>query len=196
MRRDGPVDPHLVTEAWSRRWPECRPIAHELTFAYNNRWVRFHSLPGSKRYPDTESEYAVVLHRHNTVLDELDIPGPLLVITADWTDVAGTSFDLRRARARLAADGVHWQTILEDPEHPAYTQLYISTRPWKTGIVDDILRAVADDELGGVILAPADLRWLYHPYDGGADVILQTPAERDTLEERHRTWLSTDPSGL
>ncbi|UWP80436.1 DUF3885 domain-containing protein [Dactylosporangium fulvum] len=200
VRQDGPIDPHLATETWNSRWPECRPIAHELKIAYTNRWIRFHSLPQSKRYPDTEPEYAVVLHRHNTVLDELDVRGSLLVITADWTDVAGVSFDPRQTRARLAADGVHWQTILEDPdddpEYPAYTQLYISTRPWKTGIADDILRAVADDELGGVILAPSDLRWLYHPYDGGADVILPTPAERDTLKERHQTWLSTHPSGL
>lgn len=41
-----------------------------------------------------------------------------------------------------------------------------------------------------------EFRWLYHPYDGGVDVILPTPAERDTLKERHQTWLSTHPSGL
>ena len=63
-------------------------------------------------------------------------------------------------------------------------------------MVDGLLRAVADDEIGGVILGPADLRWLYHPYDGGADVILPTPFERDALKERHPAWLSRHPAGL
>jgi hypothetical protein len=35
-----------------------------------------------------------------------------------------------------------------------------------------------------------DLRRLYDPYDGGADVILCTWAERDAVKERHRAWLS------
>ncbi|TQS31246.1 hypothetical protein FLW16_00640 [Microbispora sp. KK1-11] len=41
-----------------------------------------------------------------------------------------------------------------------------------------------------------DLRWLYHPYDGGADVIAPTRTERDALKERHRDWLSAHPLGL
>lgn len=34
-----------------------------------------------------------------------------------------------------------------------------------------LLRAVADDRAHDVIVAPADVRWLFHPYDGGMDVI-------------------------
>lgn len=55
---------------------------------------------------------------------------------------------------------------------------------------------VADDELGNVIISPMDLRWFYHPYDGGADVILPSTADRDRLRDRHRDWLSSQPSGL
>jgi hypothetical protein len=35
-----------------------------------DRWGRFHSLPGSKRYAESEVEYAIVLDRYNTILDE------------------------------------------------------------------------------------------------------------------------------
>ncbi|MEU8403165.1 hypothetical protein AB0C28_49000 [Nonomuraea sp. NPDC048892] len=41
-----------------------------------------------------------------------------------------------------------------------------------------------------------DLRRLYHPYDGGADVILTNTQERDTLKAAHTDWLSKHPSGL
>ena len=47
-----------------------------------------------------------------------------------------------------------------------------------------------------MIVADPDLRWLYHPYDGDADVIAVTSAQRDALKLRHAEWLSTHPWGL
>jgi hypothetical protein len=47
-----------------------------------------------------------------------------------------------------------------------------------------------------VIIAPADLAWLYHPYDGGADVITRYKGERDALARRHSDWLPANPAGL
>ncbi len=41
---------------WNARWPGLEPIAHGLRWR-SDRWVRFHSLPGSKRYADDEGEY-------------------------------------------------------------------------------------------------------------------------------------------
>jgi hypothetical protein len=34
-----------------------------------------------------------------------------------------------------------------------------------------LLCLVADDMTGGIIITTAKMRWLYRPYDGGADVI-------------------------
>lgn len=61
--------------------------------------------------------------------------------------------------------------------------------------LDSLLLADADDEGRFVIGAP-DLEWLYCPYDGGADVLLPSAAERDALKERHADWLSAHPQGL
>lgn len=41
-----------------------------------------------------------------------------------------------------------------------------------------------------------DEHWAEAPYDGGADVILPTRAERDALARRHRRWRSTRRDGL
>ncbi|WP_200926706.1 DUF3885 domain-containing protein [Sphaerimonospora mesophila] len=57
-----------LSALWRERWPLCPPLAYELKNAYHDRWVRFHSLPDSKRYADDEAEYAILLHRYNTVL--------------------------------------------------------------------------------------------------------------------------------
>ncbi|WP_425526173.1 DUF3885 domain-containing protein [Streptomyces mirabilis] len=42
----------------------------------------------------------------------------------------------------------------------------------------------------------SELRRIHPPYDGGADVILATPAERDRLRGRHTDRLSRHPAGL
>lgn len=189
-----------LTELWERRWPECPPLAHWLRSRYPNRWVRFHSLPESKRYADDETEYAIVLHRHRAVLSELDPGADILVVTSEWTESAAATPRMWPRRSELAPEAWHWRTLLEepdeDPQYRIYTQLYAQTIPWQPGALDILLRAVADDELANVILAPTDLRWLYHPYDGGADVILATQEDRDALKAQHQDWLSKHPLGI
>ncbi|WP_425586206.1 DUF3885 domain-containing protein [Streptomyces sannanensis] len=43
--------------AWESNWPGTLPLGHLLRSAWPDRWVRFHSLPESKRYADTEAEF-------------------------------------------------------------------------------------------------------------------------------------------
>jgi hypothetical protein len=47
-----------------------------------------------------------------------------------------------------------------------------------------------------VFITDTELRHIHHPYDGGADVILATPEERDQVRDRHAAWLSSHPTGL
>ena len=60
-----------LTNFWHREFENFSPEAHNLKHEYKDRWVRFHSLPESKRYPENEDEYSEVFRRHNTVLLEL-----------------------------------------------------------------------------------------------------------------------------
>jgi hypothetical protein len=46
---------------WAQRWPRTPPVGHLLRDLHRDRWVRFHSLPDSKRYPDSLEEYATIL---------------------------------------------------------------------------------------------------------------------------------------
>jgi hypothetical protein len=200
MLMDDRVLPTAVSDAWDRRWPECPPIAHWLRDRYSDRWVRFHSLPESKRYADNAAEYATVLERHNVGLTELEPGAELVVITCEWTEHEDPPRERSSLLAGLDRDGVHWRTVQEDPdaepEFQVFWHLFVSRRPWQPGALDDLMCAVADDQIANVIVGPDDLRWLYHPYDGGADVILPSSAERDVLKERHREWLSGHPLGL
>lgn len=74
--------------------------------------------------------------------------------------------------------------------------LYVSVASPGRSNLDRFSRAVADDRIAYAIIAPLDLRWVYHPYDGGADVIAPTAHDRDVLKNRHADWLSAHPAGL
>ncbi|MEU8294845.1 hypothetical protein AB0D02_28345 [Streptomyces pseudogriseolus] len=154
--------------------------------------MRFHSLPKSKRYPENESEYAVVLERYNTVLDELFPGEDVYVIIPAWAAEAEVPSS--------GADGGYWQSLLvnddPDPEFRTYCHLFAGRRPWRYGCLDERLRDVADDKVAGALVTDTQMRRLYHPYDGGADVFLTSPEERDRMRDRHADWLSSHPLGF
>jgi hypothetical protein len=181
-----------LTATWRMRWGGA-PIAYEFRKRHADRWVRFHSLPRSKRYAETEEEYGITLARHHCVLAELGADDGLYLIAGYFEDAHG-----RIAVASAHPGAVPWMTIQPD-ERSAFEipmTLHVSTASGERSVVDPFLRAVADDEIAYAIIAPPDLRWLYHPYDGGADVIAPTAHDRDALKDRHPDWLSGHPAGL
>lgn len=191
------VDDQDLLDRWNAVWPDCQPIADWIRGSYPERWVRFHSLPGSKRYAETDDERRTLLSRYNTVLDELFSGQHVYVISPDWDDrpqpvSRSAEHDGWHPGARL------WTSICIDsePGYELFWHLYVSEVRWNTGLLDPLLRAVADDQTAGVMIADSSLRKIHHPYDGGADVLLVDLVERDAMRDRHRAWLSSHPSGL
>lgn len=192
------VDTDALTALWDQRWPGCSKVPYELR-GVHDRWIRFHTLPASKRYPETKSEYEIILGRHNTVLTELVTDSALLVLTAGYSDRPEPEVPGRSAETvAVHRDASYWASacIDDEPGCESYLHLYVSEVRWSPGCVDPLLRKVADDVIANVLLADTGLRWLYHPYDGGMDVIMSSRAERDVLRDRHRDWLSAHPDGL
>jgi hypothetical protein len=154
--------------------------------------VRFHSLPESKRYAESEAEYAVILERYNAVLDELFAGKDVYVVTPLWTS--------EPEAPPFPPDAGYWQSLLveddPDPEFRTYCHLFAVRRAWRHGCIDDLLRGVADDKVGGILVTDTGMCRIHHPYDGGADVLLATPQERDQMRDRYTDWLSSSPSGL
>lgn len=181
-----------LTALWQGRWPGCPPVGHLLRGCFHDVWVRFHSLPESKRYAQDEAEYAVILERHNTVLDELFTGAGVYVITSKWTSEPDVPL-------HQPGEG-YWQSLLltDDPapEFRTYTHLFAAERSWQTACIDDLLRDVADDKVADVLITDTQMQRIHHPYDGGADVFLTTARERDQMRNRHATWLSSHPAGL
>ncbi|NRQ32554.1 hypothetical protein HII36_11990 [Nonomuraea sp. NN258] len=168
-------------------------MTYQLRGRHADRWVRFHSLPGSKRYAGTEDEYEIILDRHRRVLTDLGAQERLYVMAVYFEDEKGRiSPDPRHPGA------VPWLTIEPDDDSPFVVpaRICVTMISFDRQTLDPLLRAAADEELIDVIIAPLDLRWLYGPYDGGADVIAATSHDRDVLKSRYADWLSSHPSGM
>lgn len=187
------VDAAALRDAWQARWPETVPLGYLFRHELTDRWVRFHSLPGSKRYAGDESEYRAILDRQETLLDELGADDAYLITPAfcppdDARDLWSP------VRVGLHPDAVPWWEVT-DPTDPGRTAwLYASRIRYRSGALDRLLRYVADDG-GHALIAPPDLGWVFAPYDGGVDVVLADPAARDALRDRHPDWLSAHPLG-
>ncbi len=184
---------------WNRELPDVLPVAHELKRVYPERWVRFHSLPDSKRYAETLVEQTLILERHNTVLNDLNVSGhSLYLVTSQWSDSA-TFLSDRGELTTLDPHAVFWKSVpvqgMAQDDAPVFLQLLVSEWNWLEGIFNTILTMVANDELANVMMVNVENNWVYHPYDGGADVLLASTKERDILRERYKLWLSTHPSG-
>ena len=78
MIPNGAVEPQVLSRLRDRKRTECPPFARRLPGHHPDRRVRFHGLPESKRHPDGEAEYAIVLDRHHTVLSDLNPSSHLL----------------------------------------------------------------------------------------------------------------------
>ncbi|MFD0556470.1 hypothetical protein FB566_1711 [Stackebrandtia endophytica] len=152
-----------LDDLWRRRRSAGPPIGHLLRSQYPDVWVRFHSLPQSRRYPENEADYTELLHRHNTVATELFADTEVLLVRSMFrpTDVVPET-----------ADFAHWSSVMiqddPDPLFRSWSRLFWRWLHWRWGVLDTLLREVADDREGGLCVTDVEPRRIYRPYDGGA----------------------------
>lgn len=186
-----------LTEAWKRGAPDTIPVSWSVRGLPDERWVRFHSLPESKRYADSEEEYRILLGRHHQVLADLrgDDEGDIAAVHMAWT--TGGRFRAPKGFRRIAATWPLWRTFADDDPDSDGVPWHAFARwvPPTPTALDPLLRRVADD-IDRTLFTNATVDWIYAPYDGGADVIARNAEERDVLEAKYADWLSAHPSGM
>jgi|SRR5690606_11551864 len=184
---------------WNKEYPESLPINHELKLVYPDRWFRIHSLPESKRYAETEEEYKIILDRQNQLISEL---------IGEESEVA-ISFGLYRWDStndnyKELTDFGEFQKVLridlqkerpEEYEDKMYFDIYVKTEKWENGKRDEILKAIADDEIRAMFVSTSK-KCVIAPYDGGVDIIVDSTEKRDKLKAKYKEWLSDREDGM
>jgi hypothetical protein len=190
-----------MLDNWQERFPNCEPISHRVRDAFRERWVRFHSLPESKRYPEDASEYQILFQRHSCILSELlGTERRVVLLTTGYSETPEPVRTYTQLDA-FDSNATPWQTVAlhvleRDFSNPNYWHVFASEWEWRAGLFDPLIRLVADDAVANVMIVHPTCRWLLHPYDGGMDVIAESPAERDRLRAAHEDWLSEHASGM
>lgn len=184
---------------WNNEYPESLPINHELKLVYPDKWFRIHSLPKSKRYAESADEYKIILDRQNQLINDL---------IGEESEVA-ISFGLYRWDSindnyKELTDFGEFQKVLridlrkerpEEYEDEMYFDIYVKTEKWKDGKRDEILKAIADDQIRAMFVSHSN-KCVIAPYDGGVDVIVDSTEKRDKLKVKYKDWLSDREDGM
>jgi hypothetical protein len=201
-----------LSSHWDTIFPGSPPVGYLFRDLYPERWVRFHSLPESKRHAENQAEYTEIFSRQNQILSEL-INSPEIVLLTTTPSISASPHRIKkegrgclsRRVKKLAKFDPHaefWRTVamheLEDIDGSwvHYWHIFASQRTFTEGCLDPILALVADFVEENVFILSLNDSWLFLPYDGGVDVILPSTWERDCLKDRYKTWLSKESSGL
>ena len=184
---------------WNKEYPEVFPINHELLEAYQDRWFRIHSLPDSKRYADTESDYHIILDRQNSLIDDLIGNGSEIIIVFGLFDNDPTNenyYIIGDLEEFNKVQSIDLQTIRpEEYEESMLLDVYAKKSIWSRNSRNVLLRAIADDEIRAMFVSPSR-KCIIAPYDGGVDVIVESTEKRDRLKLKYKKWLSDREDGM
>jgi hypothetical protein len=184
---------------WNKEYKESLPINHELKMAYPDRWLRIHSLPESKRYAENEGEYRIILDRQNQLINDLIGEESEIAISFGLY-----RWDLTNDNYKELTDFGEFQKVLridlqkerpKEYEDETYYDIYVKTESWKNGSRNEILKAIADDEIRAMFVSPSN-KCVIAPYDGGVDVIVDSTEKRDKLKAKYVSWLSDREDGM
>ncbi|MBW8201638.1 DUF3885 domain-containing protein [Flagellimonas abyssi] len=181
---------------WNKEYPESLPINHELKWNYPDRWLRVHSLPESKRYADSMEEYKILLDRQNQLINDLigeksDVFISFGLYTSDQPKDNNEELTEFGGFLKVWTIDLHKERP-EEYEDEMYFDIYVK---WENGNRDEILTAIADDEIRAMFVSPSK-KCVIAPYDGGVDLIVDSMEKRDSLRDKYKDWLSEREDGL
>ena len=188
---------------WTTRYSKAIPISHSFRHDYNDRWFRIHSLPESKRYPDNDAEWKILLSRQNSIItDILGENSKMVIVTGQYQHEVLEELDLTTDINSIKHFSfVHLDNIdlhkLRPEEHEIgeiYKPMFCET-VWYKDSLDNILRDIAQDNVRAFFIS-LDHDTVVAPYDGGIDFVLKDFVTRDKYRTKYGDWLSDRIDGL
>ena len=189
-----------LTDYWDRNYPGCPPIGYLVRQKFQDWWFRIHTLPDAQRYAESNQEESEILRRHNSLLSSILGDGnKYVLITTGYSDSV-TPIRSYPQLEPLLGPSEHWFTFplheFEGDDEPNYWHFFFSEKTWTPQSADELLGLVAEGVVSNVLFLGIDQDSIYHPYDGGADVFVQSELLRSSLKQKHESWLSSHPEGL
>jgi hypothetical protein len=168
---------------WHAHYSETPPVGYLFKQRLAKRWVRFHSLPNSKQYADTEAERDEILRRQNTIINDLIGTHIDIRVVIVWINDDNPLFKMR------SPDCIGKVSLGEgEPEFELFT--YVTTWDPPDNV---LLTMIADEQVEAFLIGPD---CLIAPYDGGIDLILKDPHTSFAVKRKYDAWLPKRVDGL
>jgi hypothetical protein len=169
---------------WNQLYPETPPINYFFKQQLKSRWLRIHSLPGSKRYATTKEEWDILLHRQNTVISDLIAENTAIKIVVNYIAIDNYLFK--------AFNFINIG-VFKDEKAETVFQSFLFETTWQANTLNPMLIMIAEDEMRAFIIGND---CLIAPYDGGMDIIFKDGYTKGLFKEKYKHWLSEREDGL
>jgi hypothetical protein len=189
-----------IESYWESNFPTCPPINYLLKIFYTDRWLRIHSLPDSKRYADTDTEWVTLFQTQNSILDDIFIEGEMIyLLTGVYSNLEITFPDNNlsdnaalKAFDFSALEKVDLYAMTKDycEENTFYTP-YCTEIFYKSSQYNDLLKSIANDEIRAFFLNPKS-NIIFAPYDGGIDIIYSDKKTKDFYQTKYNHFTQQD----
>ncbi len=176
---------------WQKFYGQVPPLGHMLRAAFPDRWIRFHALPESKRYPETKAEEEEILRRGNALATHVlqsESQCWLSTGVATWfaDENDGPSEFYRPYQMTRSFD---WNPSDSESQDGEPTTFYATSTTWVPGNFDDLLLEIANWREKAILADNASGR-VFAPYDGGFDLICTDQDDVMRLKSEFGSWMS------
>ena len=166
----------------------CYPVAFLMRNYRTEWWFRIHSLPESKRYPNSDADWDILLARHHALADAVLEPVATCRVTyAQFSGVPFPESDL---------PSLQWRPFRRVGPVGESLDSWIASASWDFETFAPWIRKRSADELAFIGFHSTATDAVYMPYDGGADVFSLQPDFLDKIRERFNEWKPPLESGL
>jgi len=184
---------------WVHNYQDKPPLSYRLRDLFHKNWIRFHALPESKRYADTQAEQHIISSRAQALADiVLGKESPCWIFSTIPTEdllQKGSPIEALISQYNLIK-GFEFVDKLEDPEDQLEWTVFYQKHEWNYETFKTHLTDIADDFWPKLCWISIETGNLFLPYDGGFDLILSSQKQINDLREKFVDWLSIRPDGF
>ncbi len=186
---------------WRRFYPAFQPVGWMMRGDGAEHWLRFHSLPKSKRYAETGEERQILLTRQNRIAREVLGEGKPCWLAQSWwnaaahSDAAAENVSPPPIALAFGATFVHHFTVNDGEDDHVWT-VQAARSHWRSHAFDPLLLEIAESSAPRALWLNEDNGAVFAPYDGGVDLFLPDRSAVNHLRSLFADWLSPHPLGL
>lgn len=185
-----------LTQLWPQWFPDCPPFSPAMRNVFRERWFRIYSLPDGERYATTDDEVATILRRHNDMAEAVIGDGAACAVI-----VAGEADEPPSLRALGAQRVEGWLEGWMGDEYFAdwlegIGDFFVGFFTWRRDQFNDLLHDIAEDRVNHLLFVSLGSGRVYAPYDGGANLFLESEKVMDDFHRRFAMWRSPREDGL